>query len=110
MDDRSAKAVDTRPLWSVAAVVIVVPGAEVEELAGELDQRFVGSGLDIDRPTRLLRRPLRALHAMVVTNRFIYPVLSRRLANVTEYGRPIGHRLVIAPRPKAIAQRIHIGV
>jgi hypothetical protein len=38
--DRSAKAFDAGPLRCVAAVVIVVASAEIEEVAGELDDLF----------------------------------------------------------------------
>src|SRR6185369_9166419 len=47
MYDLSAKAFDTLPLWCVTAFVVVISGAKVEEVAGELDQHFVWSGLGL---------------------------------------------------------------
>ena len=42
MHNRPAKSFDTWPLRSVTALVVVVTSAEIEKVAGELDQRFVG--------------------------------------------------------------------
>src|SRR5262249_35452557 len=59
-----AKPRDAGPLWGVSAVVIVVTGAEIKEVAGELDDLFLAPDLDLHHPPRLLRRPRRAPHAM----------------------------------------------
>ena len=55
--DRSAEARDAGPLRRVAALVVVVAGAEIEEVAGELDHRFVWPGLGLHGPARVVRRP-----------------------------------------------------
>ena len=54
---RSAEPLDAGPLRRVTALVIVVAGAEIEEVAGELDHCFVGSSLGFDCPARVVRRP-----------------------------------------------------
>ncbi len=55
--DRPAESLDAGPLRRVPALVVVVAGAEIEEVAGELDHRFVGPGLGFDGPARVVRRP-----------------------------------------------------
>jgi len=47
---------------------------------------------------------------MAVTNRLVYVVLGGSLAYVTQYRRTVCHRLVVAPRPEAIAERVHVGI
>lgn len=47
---------------------------------------------------------------MAVTNLFVEIVFRRRLANVSQYRRPISYRLRVAPRPKPIPERVHVRI
>src|SRR5215217_5737203 len=48
MYDRSAETCDAGPVRRVTTRVVVVAGAEIEEVASELDWSFVCSGFDVD--------------------------------------------------------------
>ncbi len=108
VDHCSAKSRDTGPLRRVSIFVVVIAGTEVEEVASELDHCFVGLGLD--GPACVVRRPRGTPHAMVVADRLVNVVLGSGFTNVTENRRTSRHRFVVAPRPEAITERVHVGI
>src|SRR5262245_51217612 len=105
-----AKKFQARPLRCVSAFVIVVAGAQVEEVACELAQDARLSCHDLHHPPCIVRRPRRTPHTMVVTNCFVYTVLDGGLTDVPEDCWPISDGFRITPRSEAITQRVHIGV
>ena len=110
VDDSSAEACNAGPLRRVPALVIVIAGAEIEEVAGELDHRFVVSGFSLHGPARVVRRPGDASHAMVVSNSLVQAVLGGSLADVVEDCWAVGHGLGFTPGAEAIAERVHVAV
>src|SRR5258708_8690125 len=56
------------------------------------------------------RRPPRRFHLTPVTNLPINPVFLRGFADIPQNGRTIRNRLRLSPRPKPVAQRVHVGV
>src|SRR5919205_1513407 len=47
---------------------------------------------------------------MVVADRLVNVVLGGSVTDVTENRRTIRHRFVVAPRPEAITERVHVGI
>src|SRR6201999_535365 len=108
----------------VTILVVVVASAEIEEVTSELDNLFLLSrsiispylcvflqpNLNFDTPARLIRRPRRASHAMVVTNRLINSVFSRSVAYVVKNRWSIRHDLRFTPRPEPIPKGEHIRI
>src|SRR6267142_4825454 len=47
---------------------------------------------------------------MAIPNRSINPVVASCFANVVQYGGAVGDRLGLAPWPKLVSERVHIGI
>src|SRR6185369_14708692 len=106
--DRSAEARDAGPVRCVTARVVVVAGAEIDEVTSDLDRCVVCSGFNVDSPARISRRPRSTTHTMVVADCFIYIVLGCRLANVAQDCGTVGDRFGVTPWAEAIAERVHV--
>ena len=109
MHDAAAITLHPRPSRHVTLGVIVVAAAHVQEIGGELD-RLAPCYPCFHRPSSLRRGPSRASHAMAIPNRSINPVVASCFANVVQYGGAVGDRLGLAPWPKLVSERVHIGI
>src|SRR6267143_6881984 len=47
---------------------------------------------------------------MAIPNRSINPVVASCFANVVQYGGAVGDRFGLAPWPKLVSERVHIGI
>src|SRR6266481_6492222 len=109
MHDATAITLHPRPSRHVTLGVIVVAAAHVQEIGGELD-RLAPCYPCFHRPSSLRRGPRRASHAMAIPNRSINPVVASCFANVVQYGGAVGDRVGLAPWPKLVSERVHIGI
>src|SRR5712671_3360757 len=109
MHDATAITLHPRPSRHVTLGVIVVAAAHVQEIGGELDQ-LASCYRYFHRPSSLSRGPKRASHAMAIPSRSIDPVVASCFANVVQYGGAVGDRLGLAPGPKLVSERVHIGI
>jgi hypothetical protein len=108
--DPAAEALGALECRCVALVVAVVAGAREQEVAGQA-RRLLGVGaLDIDRPSRIVRRPLGAHDAMAEVDLSVDAVVTRRVPDVAEYRGPVRDRLGVLPWPEGVAERVHVRV
>jgi hypothetical protein len=110
VDDRALEALAALELGREALVVAVVAAAHEQEAAREPDRLLRVGAQRLDRPSRVLGRPLGPDDPMVEADPPVDPVLPRGLADVVEDRRAVGDRLRVWPRPEAVAERVHIGV
>src|SRR5581483_5422780 len=103
MNDLALEALHAGPARHVSGVVIIIAGAHLQEVAAIGDLVALGA-FDIEGPARLRRRPGCALDLVPVTDLAVDAVVPRGLVEI------IGDRLLAAPGPEAVAERVHIGI
>ncbi len=75
----------------VAAVVVVVAAAHLQEIAGQGQRLAVGPG-HLDGPARIRRRPRGPAHAMAEADLLVDAVCGGGLVEVAQDRRPVGDR------------------
>ena len=108
VDDGAGKIRNTGKVGSVAAVVPVIAGAQLEEAAGQLP--FALGCRDRDGPARIVARPARRGDPLAEADMPIDPGFGGGILQVRQDRRAIRDRLLAGPRPEPIAEREHVGV
>src|SRR5215469_14852770 len=94
----------------VSGVVTIVAGASVEKIAGEVDGRGVFSGLDVEMPERIVRRPRSGEHAMMKANAAVNAELVCGFAKVLQDGGAVGDGVRGGPWAERVTEGVHVGV
>ena len=110
MDDLPAEAVGALEVGRVGLRVVVVARAREEEAARELHRLARVGALGVNRPARLLARPLRADDTVPVADLVVDSVLGRGLVDVLADRGAVRDRLRLLPRAERVAEREHVGV
>ncbi len=109
MHDGAAEPLHARPARHIATVVIVIAAAHLQEIAGQGQRAPIGPG-DVHGPPRIRRRPRRPAHAMAEVDLLVDAVFGGGLIEIVQDRRPVGDRLLAAPGPETIAERVHVRI